>query len=157
MTERDMNRPYPRPVEILLVEDSPADIELTREALLESKLHNNLQIVTDGEAAMAFLRREPPYNAAPRPDLILLDLNLPKKNGREVLAEIKCDSSLSMIPIVIMTVSKDERDIVESYRLHANCYIRKPVRFREFIEIVKSIEDFWFTIVTLPPNSETPA
>jgi chemotaxis family two-component system response regulator Rcp1 len=157
MTERDMNRPYPRPVEILLVEDSPADIELTREALLESKLHNNLQIVTDGEAAMAFLRREPPYDAAPRPDLILLDLNLPKKNGREVLAEIKCDSSLSMIPIVIMTVSKDERDIVESYRLHANCYIRKPVRFREFIEIVKSIEDFWFTIVTLPPNSETPA
>ncbi len=157
MNEPDMNRSFLRPVEILLVEDSPADIELTREALLESKLHNNLQIVTDGEAAMAFLRREPPYDAAPRPDLILLDLNLPKKNGREVLAEIKCEPSLSMIPIVIMTVSKDERDIVESYRLHANCYIRKPVRFREFIEIVKSIEDFWFTIVTLPPNSETPA
>ena len=153
MTEPDTNPAYPRPVEILLVEDSPADIALTEEALLESKLHNHLHIVTDGEAAMAFLRHEAPYEAAPRPDLILLDLNLPKKNGREVLAEIKRDPSLSMIPIVIMTVSRDERDIVESYRLHANCYIRKPVRFREFIEIVKSIEDFWFTIVTLPPNA----
>ena len=153
MNDSATNPAYPRPVEILLVEDSPADIELTREALLESKLHNNLYVVTDGEAAMAFLRREPPHESAPRPDLILLDLNLPKKNGREVLAEIKCDPSLSMIPIVIMTVSRDEQDILESYRLHANCYIRKPVRFREFIEIVKSIEDFWFSIVTLPPNS----
>lgn len=153
MNDSATNPAYPRPVEILLVEDSPADIELTREALLESKLHNNLYVVTDGEAAMAFLRREPPHESVPRPDLILLDLNLPKKNGREVLAEIKCDPSLSMIPIVIMTVSRDERDILESYRLHANCYIRKPVRFREFIEIVKSIEDFWFSIVTLPPNS----
>ncbi len=153
MNDSDTNHAYPRPVEILLVEDSPADIELTREALLESKLHNNLYVVTDGEAAMAFLRREPPHESVPRPDLILLDLNLPNKNGREVLAEIKCDPSLSMIPIVIMTVSRDERDILESYRLHANCYIRKPVRFREFIEIVKSIEDFWFSIVTLPPNS----
>ncbi len=153
MNDSDTNPAYPRPVEILLVEDSPADIALTEEALLESKLHNNLYVVTDGEAAMAFLRREPPHESAPRPDLILLDLNLPKKNGREVLAEIKCDPSLSMIPIVIMTVSRDERDILESYRLHANCYIRKPVRFREFIEIVKSIEDFWFSIVTLPPNA----
>lgn len=153
MNDSATNPAYPRPVEILLVEDSPADIELTREALLESKLHNNLYVVTDGEAAMAFLRREPPHESVPRPDLILLDLNLPKKNGREVLAEIKCDPSLSMIPIVIMTVSRDERDILESYRLHANCYIRKPVRFREFIEIVKSIEDFWFSIVTLPPNA----
>lgn len=153
MNDPETDTAYVRPVEILLVEDSPADVALTEEALLESKLHNNLRIVTDGEAAMAFLHREPPYEAAPRPDLILLDLNLPKKNGREVLAEIKCDPSLSMIPIVIMTVSRDERDVLESYRLHANCYIQKPVRFREFIEIVKSIEAFWFSIVTLPPNS----
>jgi len=153
MNDPDTNTAYPHPVEILLIEDSPADIALTEEALLESKLHNNLNIVTDGEAAMAFLRREEPYASAPRPDLVLLDLNLPKKTGREVLAEIKSDPSLSMIPIVIMTVSRDERDILESYRLHANCYIRKPVRFQEFIEIVKSIEDFWFSIVTLPPNS----
>ena len=157
MNGRDTNSDYPRPVEILLVEDSPADVALTEEALLESKLHNNLHVVTDGEAAMAFLRRQDPYGAAPRPDLILLDLNLPKKTGREVLAEIKSDVSLSLIPIVIMTVSKDERDILESYRLHANCYIRKPVKFVEFIEIVKSIESFWFTIVTLPPNAGTQA
>lgn len=157
MNGRDTNSDYPRPVEILLVEDSPADVALTEEALLESKLHNNLHVVTDGEAAMAFLRRQDPYGAAPRPDLILLDLNLPKKTGREVLAEIKSDVSLSLIPIVIMTVSKDERDILESYRLHANCYIRKPVKFGEFIEIVKSIEAFWFTIVTLPPNAGNPA
>jgi two-component system, chemotaxis family, response regulator Rcp1 len=156
MNEPDTPPAHPRPVEILLVEDSPADIALTEEALLESKLRNHLHVVTDGEAAMAFLRREAPYGSVPRPDLILLDLNLPKKNGREVLAEIKADPSLSLIPIVIMTVSRDERDILESYRLHANCYIRKPVRFREFIEIVKSIEDFWFTIVTLPPNPGNP-
>jgi CheY-like chemotaxis protein len=152
MHEHIANPPRPHPVEILLVEDSPADVELTREALQESKLSNNLAVVTDGEAAMAFLRNEPPYGSAPRPDLILLDLNLPRKTGREVLAEVKADPSLATIPVVIMTVSRDERDILESYRLHANCYIRKPVRFREFIEIVKSIEDFWFSIVTLPPN-----
>jgi two-component system, chemotaxis family, response regulator Rcp1 len=153
MNEPDTTSGNPRSVEILLVEDSPADVALTEEALLESKLRNNLHVVTDGEAAMAFLRGEEPYAAAPRPDLILLDLNLPKKAGREVLAEIKADPSLSPIPVVIMTVSRDERDILESYRLHANCYIRKPVRFREFIEIVKSIEDFWFSIVTLPPSA----
>ena len=153
MNEPDTTSGNPRPVEILLVEDSPADVALTEEALLESKLRNNLHVVTDGEAAMAFLRSEEPYTTAPRPDLILLDLNLPKKTGREVLAEIKADPSLSPIPVVIMTVSRDERDILESYRLHANCYIRKPVRFQEFIEIVKSIEDFWFSIVTLPPNA----
>jgi len=144
---------YPRMVEILLVEDSPADVELTREALLESKLRNTLHVVSDGEAAMAFLRREGPYGAVPRPDLVLLDLNLPKKNGREVLAELKSDPELNTIPVVIMTVSHDEQDILESYRLHANCYIRKPVRFLEFIEIVKSIETFWFSIVTLPPKN----
>lgn len=156
MNGSDTNSDNPRSVEILLVEDSPADVALTEEALLESKLRNNLHVVTDGEAAMAFLRRQDPYEAAPRPDLILLDLNLPKKTGREVLAEIKSDPALSMIPVVIMTVSKDERDILESYRLHVNCYIRKPVKFGEFIEIVKSIEAFWFTIVTLPPNVGTP-
>jgi len=140
-----------RPVEILLVEDSPADVALTQEALMDSKLKNNLYVVSDGEAAMAFLRRSGTYASAPRPDLILLDLNLPKKNGREVLAEIKMDPTLRPIPVVIMTVSQDERDILESYNLNANCYIRKPVNFEEFIEIVKSIEHFWFSIVTLPP------
>jgi CheY-like chemotaxis protein len=142
----------PRPVEILLVEDSPADVALTQEALQDSKLRNNLHVVTDGEAAIAFLRRTGMYASKPMPDLILLDLNLPKKNGREVLAEIKADPILRLIPVVIMTVSQDERDILESYRLHANCYIRKPVKFGEFIEIVKSIESFWFSIVTLPPK-----
>ena len=152
MNERDPNQKFPRPVEILLVEDSPADIALTQEALLDSKLHNNLHVVTDGEEAMAFLHQSGKYSSAPKPDLILLDLNLPKKNGREVLSEIKEDESLRLIPVVIMTVSKDEKDILESYRLHANCYIKKPVKFGEFIEIVKSIEDFWFSIVTLPPR-----
>jgi chemotaxis family two-component system response regulator Rcp1 len=145
-----------RPVEILLVEDSPADVALTREALEDSKLSNNLYVVTDGEEAIAFLYNRGPYADMPRPDLILLDLNLPKKSGLEVLREIKKDEQLSLIPVVIMTVSKDERDIVESYRLHANCYIRKPVKFGEFIEIVKSIEDFWFSIVTLPPKEGPP-
>ncbi len=141
-----------RPVEILLVEDSPADVALTQEALVESKLNNNLHIVSDGEAAMEFLKRTGSYASKPRPDLIILDLNLPKKNGREVLAEIKADPDLRLIPVVIMTVSQDERDILESYKLNANCYIRKPVKFDEFIQIVKSIEHFWFTIVTLPPS-----
>ncbi len=143
-----------RAVEILLVEDSPADIALTQEALEDSKLHNNLHVVTDGEEAMDFLHKKGKYASMPKPDLILLDLNLPKKNGLEVLREVKDEDSLRLIPVVIMTVSKDEKDIVESYRLHANCYIRKPVKFGEFIEIVKSIEDFWFSIVTLPPNPE---
>ncbi len=143
-----------RAVEILLVEDSPADIALTQEALEDSKLHNNLYVVTDGEEAMDFLHKKGNYASMPKPDLILLDLNLPKKNGLEVLREVKDEDSLRLIPVVIMTVSKDEKDIVESYRLHANCYIRKPVKFGEFIEIVKSIEDFWFSIVTLPPNPE---
>jgi len=139
-----------RPVEILLVEDNPADIALTSEALEDSKMLNNLNVVNDGVEAMEFLRREGKYQSAPRPDLILLDLNLPRKNGREVLEEIRADLSLTIIPVVIMTVSKDEKDIYETYRLHANCYIQKPVRFGEFIEIVKSIENFWFSIVMLP-------
>jgi len=113
-------------------------------------LLNNLHVVTDGEEAMAFLRNEGRHASAPRPDLILLDLNLPRKNGREVLTEIKQDASLSIIPVVILTVSEDEKDIFESYRLHANCYIKKPVQFADFIKIVQSIENYWFTIVTLP-------
>lgn len=152
MTTPGTTKETPRAVEILLVEDSPADIELTREALQDSKLANNLHVVTDGEAAMAFLHKRGTYATVPTPDLILLDLNLPKKNGREVLAEIKNDASLNYIPVVIMTVSQDEKDVCESYRLHANCYIRKPVKFKEFIEIVQSIENFWFSIVTLPPR-----
>lgn len=152
-----MNKPERNPknrkaVEILLVEDSPADIALTEEALLDSKLANNLHAVRDGEEAMEFLQKRGRHAAAPRPDLILLDLNLPRKNGREVLAEIKTDGRLSSIPVVIMTVSSDEGDICESYRLHANCYIQKPLKFQEFIKIVQSIEDFWFSIVTLPPE-----
>jgi CheY-like chemotaxis protein len=111
---------------------------------------NNLNVVNDGVEAMEYLRREGKYHSASRPDLILLDLNLPRKNGREVLEEIRADPSLTVIPVVIMTVSKDDRDIYETYRLHANCYIQKPVRFGEFIEIVKSIESFWFSIVMLP-------
>lgn len=152
MNDLTSNPEQPRRVEILLVEDSPADIALTREALQESKLINNLHVVTDGVDAISFLKKTGDFVNTPRPDLILLDLNLPKKNGREVLAEIKADAALSTIPIVIMTVSQDERDIVESYRLHANCYIKKPVKFDEFIKIVQSIESFWFSIVTLPPK-----
>jgi CheY-like chemotaxis protein len=154
MAETSANNPVLKPVEILLVEDSPADIALTREALEDSKLLNNLYVVTDGEEAMEFLKKTGKYMSMPKPDLILLDLNLPKKNGLEVLREIKADDSLRLIPVVIMTISRDEKDIVESYWLHANCYIRKPVKFGEFIDIVKSIEDFWFSIVTLPPKGE---
>ncbi|MDD1718212.1 MAG: response regulator [Methanoregulaceae archaeon] len=154
MHEHISSNSTPKVIEILLVEDSPADVALTKEALEDSKLANNLYVVKDGEEALAFLCRKGEYASVPKPDLILLDLNLPKKTGLEVLREIKRDDVLSLIPVVIMTVSKDEKDIVESYRLHANCYIRKPVKFGEFIEIVKSIEDFWFSIVTLPPKSE---
>ncbi len=157
MNKPEKNMNLPTAVEILLVEDSPADIELTREALLDSKLANNLHVVTDGVEAMNFLRRTGMYTSVPRPDLILLDLNLPRKNGREVLSEIKADPALALIPVVIMTVSQDEKDVFESYRLHANCYIRKPVNFGEFIGIVRSIENFWFTIVTLPPKSGKPS
>jgi two-component system response regulator len=139
-----------RPVEILLVEDNPADVALTEEALQDSKMLNHLTVVKDGVEAMEYLHREGKYQSAPRPDLILLDLNLPRKTGREVLEEIRADPNLTFIPVVIMTVSKDEKDIYETYRLHANCYITKPVRFEEFMEIVKSIENFWFEIVMLP-------
>jgi two-component system, chemotaxis family, response regulator Rcp1 len=139
------------PIEILLVEDNPGDVRLTREALRDSKLHNNLSVVEDGAEALAFLRREGSYTAAPRPDIILLDLNLPKLSGREVLQEIKKDEVLRRIPVVILTTSDDEQDILASYDLHANCYITKPVDINRFVTIVKSIENFWFSIVKLPP------
>jgi len=136
--------------EILLVDDSPADVRLVQEALLESRLSNTLHVAGDGEDALAFLRRDPGFVDAPRPDLVLLDLNLPRKNGREVLSEMKFDRDLKDIPVVILTTSNSDRDILESYNLCANCYVRKPVQFQAFIDVVRSIENFWFTIVTLP-------
>ncbi len=138
------------PVEILLVEDSPADVRLTVEALTGGKVLNNLSVVGDGVEAMAFLRRQGKYNASPRPDIILLDLNLPKKDGREVLAEIKVDEDLKLIPVVVLTTSDAEKDILRAYGLHANCYITKPINLNQFIEVVRSIEHFWFSIVKLP-------
>ncbi|MGD8568653.1 MAG: response regulator [Gammaproteobacteria bacterium] len=137
-------------IEILLVEDNPADVRLTREALKEAKVRNQLHVVEDGVAAMAFLNRQGEYADAPRPDLILLDLNLPKKDGREVLEEIKRDDMLKRIPVVVLTTSQAEEDIVKTYNLHANCYVTKPVDLDQFITIVRSIEDFWLTIVKLP-------
>jgi chemotaxis family two-component system response regulator Rcp1 len=139
-----------RPIEILLVEDSPGDVRLTMEALRDAKVRNNLSVVNDGVEALRFLRRQGEHAGAPRPDLILLDLNLPKKDGREVLAEIKEDPSLRRIPVVILTTSKAEQDIIETYDLHANCYISKPVDLDQFITVVRSIEDFWLAIVKLP-------
>lgn len=136
--------------EILLVEDSPSDIRLTQEALKDSKLINNLHVVEDGVEAMDFLCQRPPYAHAPRPDLILLDLNLPKKSGFEVLQEIKSHPSLMRIPVVILTTSDDEQDIFKTYNLHANCYVSKPLTMAQFIIIVRQIEDFWFGIVKLP-------
>jgi chemotaxis family two-component system response regulator Rcp1 len=141
-----------KPIEILLVEDNPADVRLTQEALKEGKVLNNLSVAEDGEEALNFLNRNGKYANSPRPDLILLDLNLPKKNGGEVLAEIKEDSNLRRIPAVILTISKDEQDIIKSYNLHANCYVIKPVDLDQFIRVVKSVEDFWLTVVKLPPN-----
>lgn len=141
-----------RPIELLLVEDNPGDVRLTQEALREGKVRNHLQVAVDGVEALAFLRREGQYANAPQPDLILLDLNLPKKSGREVLAEIKADPALRRIPVVILTVSKAEEDVLKSYNLHANCYITKPMDLDQFLEVVKSIENFWLTVVVLPPR-----
>jgi len=138
------------PIEILLVEDSPDDIVLTTEALKDGKVRNRISVVEDGEEAMSFLRREGQYHAAPRPDLILLDLNLPRKSGREVLAEVKQDPKLKRIPVVIMTTSSDEKDILQAYNCHANCYVTKPVDLDQFLGVVKSIEHFWLTVVKLP-------
>ena len=140
----------PQPIQVLLVEDSPGDIRLTQEALKDAKMHINLHVVRDGEAAMSFLMREGEYANAPRPDLILLDLNLPKKDGREVLQEIKESPTLKIIPVVILTTSAAEADILRSYLLHANCYITKPVSLDGFLTVVKSIEDFWMSVVRLP-------
>jgi chemotaxis family two-component system response regulator Rcp1 len=140
------------PVEILLVEDNPGDVRLAREGLSECKIRNNLHVVDDGVKAMAFLRREGEYANVPRPDLVLLDLNLPRKDGREVLREVKDDVSLKTIPVVVLTTSKAEADILKSYSLHANCYVTKPLGLQQFLDVVRSIEDFWFSIVKLPPK-----
>lgn len=139
-----------RPIEILLVEDNPGDVRLTREAFKEAKMRNNLHAVADGVEAMEFLHREGEHADAARPDIILLDLNLPRKDGREVLAEVKADPELRRIPVVILTTSKAAEDIAKTYDLHANCYITKPVDFDRFIEVVKTIEGFWLTVVKLP-------
>lgn len=138
------------PIEILLVEDNPADVRLMREALKESKVRNDMHVVEDGVEAMAYLRREGKYSNSSVPDIIFLDLNLPKKSGAEVLAEIKADESLKKIPVVVLTTSRDEVDIVKSYNLHANCFITKPVDLEQFIHVIKTTEDFWLTIVKLP-------
>ena len=141
-----------KPLDILLVEDNPADVRLTQEAFRDGKIRNNLLAVKDGVEALEFLRRRGRYADAVRPDLILLDLNLPRKNGREVLAEIKSDPALRRIPVVVLTTSRAEMDIVKSYNLHANCYIVKPVDLDQFVGVVKSIDNFWLTAVTLPPE-----
>ena len=142
-----------RAIEILLVEDNPGDVRLTREALNENKIYNRLHVAKDGVEAMSFLRKLDGFRDAPRPDLILLDLNMPKKDGREVLTEIKTDDKLCSIPVVILTTSDAEDDIAKAYKTHANCYIRKPIDLGRFIEVVKIIENFWLTIVELPPKT----
>jgi len=142
------------PIDILLVEDSPADVRLTREALKEAKVLNTLHVVEDGVTALAFLRKEGQYALQPNPDLILLDLNLPKKDGREVLAEIKQDESLKRIPVVVLTTSRAEEDVVRSYNLHANAYVTKPVDLKQFLEVIRAIEAFWLAVVTLPPGEK---
>jgi chemotaxis family two-component system response regulator Rcp1 len=140
------------PLQILLVEDSPGDVRLTQEAFKNAKVHVILHVVSDGAEAMAFLGREGKYADAPRPDLMLLDLNLPKKDGRSVLAEIKENPHLKTIPVVILTTSSAEEDILKSYRLHANCYITKPVNLEGFLKVVRSIDNFWLSVVKLPPE-----
>ena len=139
-----------RPIEILLVEDSPSDTDLTVEALEAAKVCNRLSVVEDGVQALEFLRRRGIHADAPRPDLILLDLNLPRKSGREVLAEIKEDEALKAIPVVVLTTSQADQDVLLAYSLHANCYVTKPVDFKQFLEVVRSIESFWLTVVKLP-------
>ena len=148
------NMPLVKPIDILLVEDNPGDADLAREALEGGKLNNKLFVVGDGEAAMDFLHQTGRYEDAPRPDLILLDLNLPRKDGREVLADIKAHEKLKRIPVVILTTSQSEEDVLKSYNLHANCYITKPIDLNQFIKVVRSIEDFWLSIVVLPPDGD---
>lgn len=139
-----------RSIEILLVEDNPADVRLTQEALKERRIVNRLHVARDGIEALEFLHRRPPFATAPRPDLILLDLNLPRMDGREVLAEIKSDDNFKCIPVVVLTTSCAEQDILRSYDLHANCYVQKPVDLEQFFRVISTIEDFWMSIVTLP-------
>ncbi|MGB5056359.1 MAG: response regulator [Nitrospirales bacterium] len=140
------------PIEILLIEDNPADIRLTQEAFREARLQNTLHVVQDGVSAMAFIRQTAPFQQAPRPDLILLDLNLPKKDGREVLKEIKSDPHIRTIPVVVLTTSDDEADVLRSYDLHANAYLVKPIDILQFIKMIQSLEDFWLSVVKLPPK-----
>ena len=142
----------PPPVEILLVEDDPGDVLMTQEALSDAKLVNNLHVVDNGEEALTFLRQEGPYAEAPRPGLILLDLNLPRVDGRQVLAEIKADESLRRIPVVVLTTSEAEEDILRSYDLHANAYVTKPVDFESFVRVVRQVDDFYISVVRLPPR-----
>ena len=147
-----MENEVSRQVEFLLAEDNPGDVRLTQEALRESKIRNNLNVVPDGMEAMAFLRKQGKYAGVPTPDVVLLDLNLPKKDGREVLADIKSDPVLKRIPVVIITSSEAEQDILRTYDLHANCYVTKPVDLDQFIKVIQSIENFWLTIVKLPSS-----
>lgn len=146
----NMDRGDSRPIEILLVEDNPGDARLTQEAMRAAKMRNNLTMVEDGVEAMAYLRREGRFEGAARPDLILLDLNLPRKDGREVLAEVKADPVLKFIPVVILTTSQAEEDVMRAYSLHANCYVTKPVDLDQFMRVVQTIDDFWVSVVTLP-------
>ena len=139
-----------RPIEILLVEDSATDVLLAEEALEQAKMRNNLHVVKDGVEAMAFLRKEGKYADVPRPDLMLLDLNMPRKDGREVLVEVKADANFNQIPVVLLTTSQAQEDVDRAYDLHANCYISKPVDFEQFTNVVRAIDQFWFTVVTLP-------
>jgi two-component system, chemotaxis family, response regulator Rcp1 len=143
-----------RQIEILLVEDNPGDVRLTREALAEGKVLNHMSVVDDGVIALDYLRKQGDFSGAPRPDIILLDLNLPRMDGRELLAIIKSDSEFKSIPVVVLTTSKAEEDILKSYDLHANCFITKPVDLDQFMTVVKSVEEFWFKIVKLPGNRE---
>jgi chemotaxis family two-component system response regulator Rcp1 len=147
----------PNPIEILLVEDDPADARLTREALRDAKVANNLHVVPNGDEALAFLRRGEGFADVPRPDVMLLDLNLPGRDGREVLAEVKADDELKTIPIAVLTTSTSEADVLRSYDLGANCYITKPVDLDEFLKVVEAIDDFWLTVVRLPGRPSRPA
>ncbi len=150
-----MSEDLVRPIEILMVEDNPGDARLAMEALKEAKVRNRMSIVEDGVEALAFLRRQGRHADAPRPDLIFLDLNLPKKDGREVLKEIKEDPDLKRIPVVVLTTSRAEEDILKSYDLHANCYVTKPVELEQFLSVVRTIDEFWLSVVQLPPKEGT--
>lgn len=147
------HQPHGRPIEILLVEDNPGDVRLTQEALKDGKITNHLHVVTDGQQALDFLFKRGEHTEAPRPDLILLDLNLPKVHGRDVLKEIKGNSALTTIPVVVLTMSGEANDVNQAYDLNANCYVRKPVELEQFIDVIASIDAFWMTVVALPPQS----